>query len=155
MLLKVYLRIEDVSDNSLTVDNICHAPRQPKSRGYTIALPDYTTLITQQYKGQSILLGEPLMGLRRVRTDPNYLRSGVLENLVIVPKCTRFGGTAECVILRVEVKHNTCLIEIIPKTNCSTRLVWKCKVWGRFANLHHAIRRLRLFVMFAHDVSSS
>jgi hypothetical protein len=62
-----------------------------------------------------MLFGEPLMGLRRVRTDSDYFRSGILENLVTVPKGTCFGGAASRVILRVEVQHNVFLTEIIPK----------------------------------------
>src|SRR2546426_3732643 len=40
MPLRGELREKDATDNSLSVDDVCHAPRQPESRGHAVALSD-------------------------------------------------------------------------------------------------------------------
>src|SRR5213080_1133545 len=52
------LREEDATDNSLSVDDVGHAPRQPESCGHAVALSEYTVCVAQQDKGELVLFGE-------------------------------------------------------------------------------------------------
>ncbi len=58
MSLRGELREEDAADNSLTVDDVCHAPRQSESCGHAVALSDYAVHVSQQDEGKLVLFGE-------------------------------------------------------------------------------------------------
>ena len=58
MSLRGELREEDAADNSLTVDDVCHAPRQSESCGHAVALSDYAVHVAQQDEGELVLFGE-------------------------------------------------------------------------------------------------
>ncbi len=58
MPLRGELREEDAADNSLTVDDVCHAPRQSESCGHAVALSDYAVHVAQQDEGELVLFGE-------------------------------------------------------------------------------------------------
>ena len=58
MSLRGELRKEDAADNSLIVDDVCHAPRQPESCGHAVALSDFAVHITQQDERELVLFGE-------------------------------------------------------------------------------------------------
>ena len=52
------LREEDETYNSLSVDDVGYAPRQPESCGHAVALSEYTVCVAQQDKGELVLFGE-------------------------------------------------------------------------------------------------
>ena len=58
MSLRGELREEDATNNSLSVDDVCHAPRQSESCGHAVALSDYTVHVAQKDEGELVLLGE-------------------------------------------------------------------------------------------------
>ena len=58
MSLRGELREEDAADNSLTVDDVCHAPRQSESCGHAVALSDYAVHVAQQDEGKLVFFGE-------------------------------------------------------------------------------------------------
>ena len=58
MSLRGELREEDATNNSLSVDDVCHAPRQSESCGYAVALSDYAVHVAQKDEGELVLLGE-------------------------------------------------------------------------------------------------
>ena len=58
MSLRGELREEDTTDNSPTVYDVGHTPRQPESCGHAVALSDYAIHVTQQGEGELVLFGE-------------------------------------------------------------------------------------------------
>jgi hypothetical protein len=58
MSLRGELREEDTTDNSLSVDDVGHAPRQPESCGHAVALSDCAIHVTQQGERKLVLFGE-------------------------------------------------------------------------------------------------
>ncbi len=58
MSLRGELREKDATNNSLSVDDVCHAPRQPESCGHAVALSDGAVHVAQQDEGELVLFGE-------------------------------------------------------------------------------------------------
>ena len=58
MSLRGELRKEDAADNSLTVNDVCHAPWQSESCGHAVALSDYAVHVAQQDEGELVFFGE-------------------------------------------------------------------------------------------------
>ena len=58
MSLRGELREEDATNNSLSVDDVCHAPRQSESCGHAVALSDYAVHVAQQDEGELVFFGE-------------------------------------------------------------------------------------------------
>jgi len=58
MSLRGELREEDATDNSLSVGDVRHTPRQPESCGNSITLSDYAVYVAQQDEGELMLFGE-------------------------------------------------------------------------------------------------
>src|SRR6266851_7825586 len=110
MSLRGVLREEDVTDNTLSVDDIGHAPRQSESYGHPIALSDDATHVAQQDEREPVLFGESLVGLHRIGADPDDFRSSVLEDLVVVPKGPGLVSTEGRIIPWIEVQYDMCLI---------------------------------------------
>src|SRR6266480_7998796 len=106
-----------MTDNSLSIDDVCHAPRKTKSSRHTVALSDDATLIAQQKKAELVFLGKMPVGLHGVRTNADDLRSGSLKDLVPVPKGACLGCTDGSVILWIEVQHDGRLPEKISKAD--------------------------------------
>src|SRR5712692_10274982 len=115
MSLRGELREEDATDNALSVDDVCHAPRQPESCGHAVALSDYFTHVAQQDVGELVLFGELPMRFHRIGADSYYFRSSVLEDFVAIPKGTRLLSADRSVIPWIEIQHNILLAEKIPK----------------------------------------
>jgi hypothetical protein len=66
MSLRSELREEDVTDNSLSVDDVRYAPWQSECCGYSIAFSDDAIHIAQQVKWELVFAGELPMRLHRI-----------------------------------------------------------------------------------------
>ena len=95
MSLRGELREEDATNNSLSVDDACHAPRQSESCGHAVALSDYSVHITQQNEREMVLFCKLLMRLLRVGTDTDDFSTSLLDR-----KSTRL-NSSHCALSRM------------------------------------------------------
>lgn len=136
MSLEVQLGVENMTDNSLFVDDIGDsAGENEEGGGNPIEFTHLISLITEEGEGEVVFLGKLFMGGDGIATNANHFGSRIAKGGITIPKGAGFGGTAGGVVFGVKIQHHGFLPFKVTEAHRFAVLVFEGEVGGAIADV--------------------
>src|ERR671912_735160 len=116
-----------VADRSLTVDDEHTAPREAERTERAVCPRDRLVRVREQRECETVLAGECLVAVDRLRRDADDLRVELLEFLEAVVVRVELLGAHRRVVARIEDEHQRPAAEVCQRVRSATR-AWQREV---------------------------